>query len=246
VSYLDPGSVNGLNLYAYCLNNPVMLSDSTGCSPFWDKVWAGVTAVLSVGAIVVGGILVATGVGAPLGGILIGAGIGGVIGWGGSAISQGISNGWDNINWGQVAFNSAIGMATGALMASPLGAVATGFAVGGLGFAQSVGNDLFESGGDWGQVNWGRAVVLGVVSGLIAGGGKYLTNNVTLMNKFVNSSSAVKSLGAQSLKLGLAGRGTYTAYWMNVMIAQTVYRTGTSAIFNLLRGGTRALINLLW
>src|SRR5690554_1668106 len=36
VSYLDPGSVNGLNLYAYCLNNPVMRVDPTGC--FWDTI----------------------------------------------------------------------------------------------------------------------------------------------------------------------------------------------------------------
>ncbi len=30
VSYLDPKSINGINLYAYCVNNPVMLTDSSG------------------------------------------------------------------------------------------------------------------------------------------------------------------------------------------------------------------------
>ena len=30
VSYLDPQSIHGLNLYAYCLNNPVMYVDPTG------------------------------------------------------------------------------------------------------------------------------------------------------------------------------------------------------------------------
>ncbi|MDL2292912.1 hypothetical protein LJC17_04940 [Acholeplasma sp. OttesenSCG-928-E16] len=30
ISYLDPSSIGGLNLYAYCLNNPVMYTDSTG------------------------------------------------------------------------------------------------------------------------------------------------------------------------------------------------------------------------
>ncbi len=30
ISYLDPESIGGLNLYAYCLNNPVMYADPTG------------------------------------------------------------------------------------------------------------------------------------------------------------------------------------------------------------------------
>ena len=36
VSYLDPEHINGLNLYAYCWNNPVMYTDSTGTSGFRD------------------------------------------------------------------------------------------------------------------------------------------------------------------------------------------------------------------
>jgi len=31
-SYLDPDSINGLNLYAYCLNNPLKYIDHFGCS----------------------------------------------------------------------------------------------------------------------------------------------------------------------------------------------------------------------
>ena len=30
IEYLDPDSINGINLYAYCLNNPVMCVDPTG------------------------------------------------------------------------------------------------------------------------------------------------------------------------------------------------------------------------
>ena len=32
ISYLDPESINGLNLYAYCLNNPIKYSDPNGTS----------------------------------------------------------------------------------------------------------------------------------------------------------------------------------------------------------------------
>ncbi len=34
--FMTAGTPGGANLYAYCLNNPVMMTDSTGCSPFWD------------------------------------------------------------------------------------------------------------------------------------------------------------------------------------------------------------------
>lgn len=33
IEYLDPESVNGLNLYCYCSNNPIMFKDSTGHFP---------------------------------------------------------------------------------------------------------------------------------------------------------------------------------------------------------------------
>ncbi len=33
IGYLDPTNINGLNLFAYCYNNPVMWMDSAGCYP---------------------------------------------------------------------------------------------------------------------------------------------------------------------------------------------------------------------
>ena len=40
ISYLDPESPHGLNLYLYCGNDPVNLSDPSGCSgeSFWDWI----------------------------------------------------------------------------------------------------------------------------------------------------------------------------------------------------------------
>lgn len=73
-AYLDPDSVNGLNLYCYCYNNPINYVDPSGHMPKW-LAW-----VLSGAAIVGGIILCATGVGGILGGVLIGAGAGSLIG----------------------------------------------------------------------------------------------------------------------------------------------------------------------
>lgn len=33
IEYLDPENINGLNLYCYCMNNPIMYVDSTGHFP---------------------------------------------------------------------------------------------------------------------------------------------------------------------------------------------------------------------
>ena len=37
IEYLDPDTINGLNLYAYCGNNPVMMTDEDGTMPKWLK-----------------------------------------------------------------------------------------------------------------------------------------------------------------------------------------------------------------
>ena len=62
ISYLQPDVINGLNLFAYCGNNPVMRIDENGC--FWEKikgffkdVWSGIkTAGLFIAGLVVAAI----------------------------------------------------------------------------------------------------------------------------------------------------------------------------------------------
>jgi hypothetical protein len=169
VSYLDPEHINGLILYAYCGNNPVMRVDPNGNVWYdprtwdWGAIAVAAVAVLSVGAIIVGAILIGTGVGAPIGAILISAGVGGLIGGGASIVSQGITKGWENINWGQVAIDGLFGVASGAIGASPWGLVATMIAGGVIGFTGSVLGDLVANNWRLSKVDWVKAAIMTVI-----------------------------------------------------------------------------------
>lgn len=90
LDYLEPESINGLNLYAYCSNNPVMYADPSG------HFAIGIFCIcLGIGALVGGvtahfeGQNVLTGV---LTGALLGAAIGVIIGVGGAALSGAVSS----------------------------------------------------------------------------------------------------------------------------------------------------------
>ena len=101
VSYLAPDSINGLNLYAYCSNNPVMATDPTGTTEWWEVLLIGLGAIggaiigglggMAVGAI--GGMLIGFcfgGIPDAIAGLIIGGFIGGVIGLIGGAIVGGM------------------------------------------------------------------------------------------------------------------------------------------------------------
>ena len=154
-SYLDPDSVNGLNLYAYCGNNPVMNVDPEGTSwwnPFswnWAKIGMIAVSVLEV----VGGIaLIVVSQGS-----LLGTGIG-IIGTGIGSIVSGFVNEYNGGSFAAGWTGSQIG---GALSLLPvIGPVIGGF----------VGSVVFDKLNGKG-INWKNAFLsagLGFLFGKIS------------------------------------------------------------------------------
>lgn len=141
MSFLDTESLNGLNLFAYCNNNPVMMSDPDGCLPKWARWVIGGT--LIVGAIALtaltGGaaaVAVASVIG--LKGTLAGAIIGGAVAGAalGAASGAMISVGTQVISTGKVDMNKVGKDAfTGAIS----GAIAGGI-FGGIKYAKDASN----------------------------------------------------------------------------------------------------------
>ena len=108
ISYLDPESINGLNLYAYCLNNPVVYCDPNGTFV--------VTTAMIVGIIV---------------GAIIGGTIGGITAYQ-SAVSAG-KTGWNLVGATLlgVGTGAVLGAAVGGIIGAAVGG-STAFLVGGL------------------------------------------------------------------------------------------------------------------
>lgn len=140
--------------------------------PWWAWLLFGIGAALVVAAATV---LTLGALGVAVGATLHGAAVGTLIGAGtgavGSALSQGFTNGFSNIDWGQVLIDGLSGAAIGVLMASPLKAVVTGIGVGVIGFTQSVITDAYTNDWDLSKVRWGNAVAFGALTGAVSGVG---------------------------------------------------------------------------
>ncbi len=158
--YLDPESVNGLNLFAYCGNDPVNYSDPTGCAPEWLK-WLGIGAAILGGILVIGAITVLTaGVGTTVlagtlaGAVLHGAAVGTLIGAGVGVVAGGIIGGAVS-DWSAegILIGMGIGFGGGALIGAVVGGTVGGLQYGTFASKSSLSTHLTKHGTKMGYTN---------------------------------------------------------------------------------------------
>jgi RHS repeat-associated protein len=218
-AYLDPKSVNGLNLYAYCNNDPVNYADPSGHSPKWLQDLA--IGLSIVGAILVTGAITALtmGVGTTImvtsmaGAVIHGAAVGTLIGAGVGVVGGAIVGGAFT-DWSVKGVLTGAGIGFGALA---IAGALIGGAVGAVQYMNAVNS--------WGQVvSNGQTItskenmIRHFNKHVVGEGHQYLGNNVINYtrnaNKFKNTISAFKTLESGSL----SARGVYLGNKVSVII----------------------------
>ena len=171
LKYLDPKAYNGLNLYAYCRNNPVMGYDPEGTldwGGFWKTV-LGVAIGIGLAAVTVAAVIASGGA------LLVPVMAGFAIGASTSLIGQGIGNLASGRNFFE-------GISVGSVLMGGLAGAAFATGVGGLwgtvaiGAAANMGTAAIEN-KSWANIGL-SAVVGGIAAGFGYGAGKFLSNTI--------------------------------------------------------------------
>ncbi|MDC7242661.1 MAG: RHS repeat-associated core domain-containing protein [Sphaerochaetaceae bacterium] len=191
-NYLEPGSMDGVDLFAYCGNNPVMYVDPSGnMSKFWKITLAvGIVSALVVGSVVTGGLL---------GAALVGAAVGGGI----STVSQIATTG--DINFAQLGLDITIGAISGVIGGSEvtrLTATAFGFVLGGV---SNFSSQLIQT-GSFTEINYGSVLTSAFIGGAAAFIGGAGARNKASIEK---GSGVIKANNNVCKALGKMKQGNY-------------------------------------
>ena len=179
ISYLDPDTINGLNLYAYCGNNPVMRVDPNGNKwwEFWKWDWKKIGMIAFSVVEIIGGvgiIIFSHGSALGIGLGFIGTGIGSII----SGVIKENNGGSFTAGWAGSQVGGIISLIPG-----------IGPALGG--FVGSIVTDKIEGKSiDWKQawLSAGIGFLLGIPSGFFSDVAKELAKDIVL--KLVNGYNA--------------------------------------------------------
>jgi len=158
VAYIKPETFSGLNLYAYCMNNPIMYIDAEGhAAEWWQWLLFGVVSLVAIGLVVAA--FTPAALAASASSMLFSIGTGFLTAAGASIVIQSSSIGLENINPIDALVSGLIGSAIGA--ASSL--VSGIFGSAGKIYGELIGNAL------------GRMRIMGVSVGSIFNSGMIST-----------------------------------------------------------------------
>ena len=209
LSYLDPETVNGLNLYAYCANNPIMYLDLTGHSweSFWDSVgdwfkenW--VKLAIGAAAIILGAVVTA---------LTAGAGIGFMAAFGSALLA------------------SAKAVGVSMVISAGIGAVVGGITDGLDGALRGFANGLAD-GFMWGGIFAGSAQILGGASKLLASRNVSFSSKTNWLYGNRNSQSTtllrVNKAGKQLFRIDADVSHLWHLHYGKTSVAMRLHRTG--------------------
>ena len=197
INYVDPESINGLNLYAYCGNNPIMYIDESGHLP----KWLGTTLKILAGVAIVAGLAVASvATGGTVSVILAGAAIGAAAGGVGAGVSTVVSGGDIHDFADSFLMGTTTGAISGAVAASPL---SVGWQMG-INAAISVGNYVGT------QLLSENKITLGglIFNGLVGAASGYIGQSGWMQGQKTGAFIAFKGQNALKHVFGMVGTET--------------------------------------
>ena len=231
ISYLAPDTINGLNLYAYCGNNPVMRVDHEGTS-WWSDFWnstAGAIFKVVIGSVVIIGLGVATiftlGAAAPITGLaatfITGAFVGALSGAVFGAISGGLTYTNGKIGW------SWHGAADGFMRGSISGAI-TGALSAGLGKVSEI-----AAVAKLGKIfNYGLQIV----------GNAMISSTATLLQGLIKNEFSWVDITASLIFGGMSG-GFYQYTGIN-NILMGISITSLDVVFNMVYEAIKSILKM--